>query len=208
MRAERASAHDDRAVRAPVPISQRLFTSSRCQRDTLTGRTDRPVHARRGSARGERPKKRPIDRIEPARAAAAIAGSPAPAEARGFCVVASGVITAPIGRPRRPATVGQAVCVSYHNGCNGCTRRSLGFAAVRSPNPKRLQTRRFSERERTGANARQSLPCRRSWVRVPSSASKRRVVRGVPLPSRPGSRPTRSERGESASAHSAASPNR
>jgi hypothetical protein len=60
-----------------------------------------------------------------------------------------------------------------HNGCNGCTRCSLGFAAVRSPDPKPLQTGDFSERQRTGANARQSLPCRRSWVRVPSSASEK-----------------------------------
>ena len=57
-----------------------------------------------------------------------------------------------------------------HNGCNGCTRRSLAFAAVRSLDPKPLQTGGFSEHERTGANARQPLPCRRSWVRVPSSA--------------------------------------
>jgi hypothetical protein len=59
-----------------------------------------------------------------------------------------------------------------HNGCNGCTRRSLGFAAVRSLDPKPLQTGGFGELNRTGANARQSLPCRRSWVRVPSSALK------------------------------------
>jgi hypothetical protein len=57
-----------------------------------------------------------------------------------------------------------------HNGCNGCSRRSLGFAAIRSPQQKPLQTTSFGEQERTGANARQRLPCRRSWVRVPSSA--------------------------------------
>jgi hypothetical protein len=70
-----------------------------------------------------------------------------------------------------------------HNGCNGCTRRSLGFAPVRTPDPKPLQTGGFSEHERTGANACQLLPCRRSWVRVPSSAleslqigSRRRLI--------------------------------
>jgi hypothetical protein len=42
-----------------------------------------------------------------------------------------------------------------HNGCNGCTRRSLGFAGVRSPGPKPLQTEvlaNSSERVRTPAN--------------------------------------------------------
>jgi hypothetical protein len=63
-----------------------------------------------------------------------------------------------------------AECGADHNGCRGCTRRSLGFAAVRSFQPKPLQTEGFGEPERTGANARQPLPCRRSWVRVPSSA--------------------------------------
>jgi hypothetical protein len=63
-------------------------------------------------------------------------------------------------------------CGSYRNGCNGCTQRSLSFAPVRSLLSKWLQTRCFSEPERTGANARQLLPCRRSWVRVPSSALK------------------------------------
>jgi hypothetical protein len=64
------------------------------------------------------------------------------------------------------------------NGCNGCTRRSFGFAPVRSLPSKSLQTRRFSEPEQTDANARQPLPCRRSWVRVPSSAPKTPVNRG------------------------------
>jgi hypothetical protein len=59
-----------------------------------------------------------------------------------------------------------------HNGCNGCSLVSFGFAAVRSPELKSLQTGGSSERARTGANARQLLPCRRSWVRVPSSALK------------------------------------
>jgi hypothetical protein len=60
-----------------------------------------------------------------------------------------------------------------HNGCNscnGCRRRSLGFARVRLPEPKPLQRGSFGELKRTGANAREHLPCRRSWVRVPSSA--------------------------------------
>jgi hypothetical protein len=65
-----------------------------------------------------------------------------------------------------------------HNGCNGCIRRSLGFAAVRSPDLKSLQTGGLSERAGTGANARQVLPCRRSWVRVPSSALKDLQIRG------------------------------
>jgi hypothetical protein len=57
-----------------------------------------------------------------------------------------------------------------HNGSNGCIERSLGFASVRSLPSKPPQTTVFGELKRTGANARQPLPCRRSWVRVPSSA--------------------------------------
>ena len=53
---------------------------------------------------------------------------------------------------------------------NGCTQRSFGFGGVRSSKSKPLQTASFGELKRTGANARQRLPCRRSWVRVPSSA--------------------------------------
>jgi hypothetical protein len=49
-------------------------------------------------------------------------------------------------------------------------QRSFGFARVRSPQSKPLQTTGFGELTRTGANARQPLPCRRSRVRVPSSA--------------------------------------
>jgi hypothetical protein len=60
----------------------------------------------------------------------------------------------------------------YHQRLHGCTRRSFGFAAVRSLDTKPLETRRFSEHARTGANARHPLPCRRSRVRVPSSASR------------------------------------
>src|SRR5712691_10377912 len=48
----------------------------------------------------------------------------------------------------------------------------LAFARVRSLEWNSLQTVGFGEQKRTGANARQSLPCRRSWVRVPSSALK------------------------------------
>jgi hypothetical protein len=39
----------------------------------------------------------------------------------------------------------------------------------------------LSERQRTPANARRPLPCRRSWVRVPSSALKTSVNRGFCL---------------------------
>jgi probable HAF family extracellular repeat protein len=45
-----------------------------------------------------------------------------------------------------------------HNGHNGCSRRLFGGAAVRSLSSNSLQTRLFSEQERTGANARQPLP--------------------------------------------------
>jgi len=55
-------------------------------------------------------------------------------------------------------------------GKDGKVRRSLGFAPVRSHVRKPLQPARLSERVRTGANGRWHLPCRRSWVRVPSSA--------------------------------------
>jgi hypothetical protein len=47
------------------------------------------------------------------------------------------------------------------------------FARVRAGSLARtkiLQTNELSERARTGANGRSHLPCRRSWVRVPSSA--------------------------------------
>jgi hypothetical protein len=40
------------------------------------------------------------------------------------------------------------------DGCNGCTRRSLGFVAVHSRSSKSPQTAGFGERERTGAYAR------------------------------------------------------
>ena len=50
-----------------------------------------------------------------------------------------------------------SLCGSSHDGCNGCTWRSLGFAAVRSPDPEPLQTGGSSERARTGANIRR--PC-------------------------------------------------
>jgi hypothetical protein len=70
-----------------------------------------------------------------------------------------------------PVVVGQpADRGNYHNSCNGCTRRSLGFGRVRSPQMKTLQTSGFGERERTGANVRHPLPCRRSRFRAPSSA--------------------------------------
>ncbi len=68
-----------------------------------------------------------------------------------------------------------------HSGCNGCTRRSLGFGGVRSPAPTPLQTAGFGERKRTGANGRQPLPCRRSWVRVPSSALRSLLDRALLL---------------------------
>jgi hypothetical protein len=55
-------------------------------------------------------------------------------------------------------------------GKDGKVRRSLGFACVRSRAWNALQTDGLSERARTGANGRSHLPCRRSWVRVPSSA--------------------------------------
>jgi hypothetical protein len=47
------------------------------------------------------------------------------------------------------------------------------FARVRSRSPaarEPLETGGLTERARTGANGREHLPCRRSWVRVPSSA--------------------------------------
>jgi hypothetical protein len=49
------------------------------------------------------------------------------------------------------------------------------FARVRSRSPaarEPLETGGLSERARTGANGREHLPCRRSRVRVPSSASR------------------------------------
>src|SRR6266536_6372606 len=55
-------------------------------------------------------------------------------------------------------------------GKDGKVGRSLGFVRVRSLARKRLQTAGLSERARTGANGRWLLPCRRSRVRVPSSA--------------------------------------
>jgi hypothetical protein len=58
----------------------------------------------------------------------------------------------------------------------GVRSGSLLFAR---PDPKPLQTGGFSERERTGANVRQHLPCRRSWVRVPSSALEKPRSGGV-----------------------------
>jgi hypothetical protein len=68
-------------------------------------------------------------------------------------------------------------------GKDGKVRRSLGFASVRSLVWKPLQTGTLSERTRTGANGRWHLPCRRSRVRVPSSAlrkppQKRGFLRG------------------------------
>jgi hypothetical protein len=55
----------------------------------------------------------------------------------------------------------------------GKVRRSLGLARVRSIVREPPQEGGLSERARACANARQPLPCRRSWVRVPSSASRR-----------------------------------
>jgi hypothetical protein len=60
--------------------------------------------------------------------------------------------------------------VTESRGKNGKVRRSLGFGCVRSSDRKSPQTASLSERERTGANGRSHLPCRRSRVRVPSSA--------------------------------------
>jgi hypothetical protein len=57
-------------------------------------------------------------------------------------------------------------------GKNGKVRRSLGFGLVRSFAWNPLQTAGLSERARAGANGCWHLPCRRSRVRVPSSASK------------------------------------
>jgi hypothetical protein len=51
--------------------------------------------------------------------------------------------------------VGRRHRANADDGCNGCTRRSLAFAAVHSPSSKSLQTVGFGERERTGANGRQ-----------------------------------------------------
>ena len=57
-------------------------------------------------------------------------------------------------------------------GCNGCTRRSLGVCCRSLARPEGRRKRVvWSERARTGANVRPPLPCRRSRVRVPSSAS-------------------------------------
>jgi hypothetical protein len=72
----------------------------------------------------------------------------------------------------RSRAVGPRNRANGDDGCNGCTRRSLAFVAVHSRSSKSPQTAGFGERERTGANGRQRLPCRRSWVRVPSSASR------------------------------------
>jgi hypothetical protein len=58
-----------------------------------------------------------------------------------------------------------------HDGCDGCTRRSLRFAAVRSPEPKSLHGR-F---RRSEANGRERLPAfamQKVVGRVPSSAPK------------------------------------
>ena len=70
---------------------------------------------------------------------------------------------------------------------NGCTRRSLASLASLAP-AELAAKRRF---QRTGANWRERspiLPCRRSWVRVPSSALSRRVPSlffSLPLSLRP-----------------------
>ena len=63
-------------------------------------------------------------------------------------------------------------------GHNGHTRCSFGFACVRFDSQNALQIGRFSEQERTGANVRPDLPCRRSRVRVPSSASRNPLEMG------------------------------
>jgi hypothetical protein len=72
------------------------------------------------------------------------------------------------GSEKRPWPTAESA--SESRGKNGKVRRSLGFACVRSLRPKPLQTSSLSERARTGANGRAHLPCRRSRVRVPSSA--------------------------------------
>src|SRR5215216_3011117 len=83
----------------------------------------------------------------------------------------------PLVRQRRdPSLLGR-----NRRGKDGKVRRSLGFACVRSPARKPLQTGGLSERARTGATGRSHLPCRRSWVRVPSSASKTPVNGGFSL---------------------------
>jgi len=58
---------------------------------------------------------------------------------------------------------------------------AFGFGGVRSLPLEVAANERFSELTRTGANARQPLPCRRSWVRVPSSAPKTPGNRGFLL---------------------------
>jgi hypothetical protein len=65
---------------------------------------------------------------------------------------------------------GFAAWASGRRGKNGKVRRSLGFGHVRSLGRETLQSAGLSERARTRANGRSHLPCRRSWVRVPSSA--------------------------------------
>jgi len=71
------------------------------------------------------------------------------------------------GRGRRPRACLSPVARMARFGVRS---GSLAFARVRSLRPKPLQTASLSERARTGANGRSHLPCRRSRVRVPSSA--------------------------------------